>query len=166
MPKKRKKITKSRRAKKIAESSTFGGEIVFYKDPDGRIDLNVRLMRDTIWLSQRQIATLFNKDSDTVGLHNRNVYKEGELDASSTTEDSSVVQVEGARAVTRSIRYYNLDVIISIGYRVNSKRGTQCRIWAARVLRDHLLAGLTRNMKSRMPNGLGASQVTMWAILK
>ncbi|MBI2312975.1 MAG: virulence protein RhuM/Fic/DOC family protein [Betaproteobacteria bacterium] len=89
------------------------------------------------------MADLFDKDTDTIGLHIRNLYKEGELKAEATTEDSSVVRDEGGRQVRRTVRFYNLDVIISVGYRVKSRRGTQFRIWATKVLRDHLVQGYT-----------------------
>ena len=105
-------------------------QIVLYKAPDGGVALDVRLERETVWLTQRQMAELFDKDTDTIGLHLRNTYREGELDESATTEESAVVQTEGRRRVTRRIRFYNLDAIISVGYRVNSKRGTQFRIGA------------------------------------
>ena len=120
-------------------------QIVLYKAPDGRVKLDVRLEGETVWLTQRQMAELFDKDTDTIGLHLRNTYREGELNEGATTEESSVVQIEGRRRVTRRVRFYNLDAIISVGYRVNSKRGTQFRIWATRVLRDHLLKGYTVN---------------------
>ena len=121
------------------------GEIILYQVPDGDIKLDVRLERESIWLSQKQMALLFEKNTDTIGLHLRNIYKEGELEESATTEESSVVQLEGNRQVRRKVRFYNLDAIISVGYRVNSKRGTQFRIWATRVLRDHILEGYTVN---------------------
>jgi len=121
------------------------GEIVLYTAPDGTTSLDVKLERETVWLNQKQMALLFDKDADTIGLHIRNAYKEGELEETATTEDSSVVQNEGSRTVRRPVRFYNLDVVISVGYRVKSKRGTQFRIWATRVLRDHLLQGYTVN---------------------
>ena len=124
---------------------TTRGEIVFYQAPDGGIELEVRLKQETIWLNQKQMSLLFDKDTDTIGLHLRNIFKEGELEESATTEDSSVVQKEGRRQVRRMIRFYNLDAIISVGYRVNSKRGTQFRIWATKVLRDHIFQGYTVN---------------------
>ncbi len=99
---------------------------------------DVRLVRETLWLSQKQMADLFDKDSDTIGLHIRNIYKESELGKAATTEDFSVVQWEGSRSVRRRVKFYNLDMIISVGYRVNSKRGTQFRTWATGVLREHL----------------------------
>jgi hypothetical protein len=105
------------------------GEIIIYQTPEGKTELEVKLDRDTLWLSQRQMSLLFEKDTDTIGLHLRNIYKEGELEESATTEESSVVQKEGNRRVRRTIRLYNLDAVLSVGYRVNSKRGTQFRIW-------------------------------------
>ena len=123
------------------------GEIIIFKSKDGISALQVRLEEDTVWLSQKMMSELFQKDTDTIGLHIRNVYKEGELHEKSTTEYFSVVQKEGKRAVTRRVKYYNLDAIISVGYRVNSKRGTQFRIWATRVLHEHLVKGFTANEK-------------------
>jgi prophage maintenance system killer protein len=122
-----------------------GGEVVLYRAKDGRAALDVRLQRETVWLSQKQMSVLFEKDSDTIGLHIRNAYREGELDPTATTEESSVVQKEGGRSVRRQVCFYNLDVIISVGYRVKSRRGTQFRIWASQVLKDHLLKGYTLN---------------------
>ena len=128
------------------------GEIVIYQSKEGEPGLQVRLEAETVWLSQRLMAELFQKDSDTVGLHLKNVYAEGELDEKSTTELFSVVQKEGKRMVSRQVKFYNLDAIISVGYRVNSKRGTQFRIWATNVLRDHLVKGYTLNEKRLQEN--------------
>jgi prophage maintenance system killer protein len=121
------------------------GEVVLYQAPDGSVKLDVRLERESIWLSQKQMSLLFDRDTDTIGLHLHNIYKEGELNKLATTEESSVVQDEGGRQVRRKVEFYNLDAIISVGYRVNSKRGTQFRIWATRVLRDHILKGYSVN---------------------
>lgn len=121
------------------------GELVLYQAADGSVELKLRLEHETLWLSQRQMALLFDKDTDTIGLHLRNIYAEGELDEAATTEESSVVQTEGRRQVRRRVRLYNLDAVISVGYRVSSRRGTQFRIWATRVLRDHLVKGYTAN---------------------
>jgi hypothetical protein len=122
------------------------GEIILYAADHGP-GVEVRLERDTVWLTQKQMAQLFDKDSDTISLHLRNVYDEGELEETATAEESSVVQKEGARSVRRRVKVYNLDAIISVGYRVNSKRGTQFRQWATRVLREHLVRGYTVNEK-------------------
>jgi prophage maintenance system killer protein len=120
-------------------------EIKIYNAEDGQTEIQVKLDHDTVWLSQKQMAELFGKDSDTIGLHLKSVFKSGELDEFSTTEFSSVVRQEGKREVTRKIRIYNLDAIISVGYRVNSKRGTQFRIWANQVLKDYLIKGFSIN---------------------
>jgi prophage maintenance system killer protein len=122
-------------------------DVILYRSEDGAVQLDVQLDRETVWLNQRQMAQLFDKDTDTVGLHIRNIYKEGELSREGTTEESSVVQNEGGRQVRRKVNFYNLDVIISVGYRVKSKRGTQFRQWATRVLREHLVRGFTLNEK-------------------
>ena len=118
-----------------------------YLADDGQTQIEIRLQRDNLWLSQAQLATLFEKDSDTIGLHLKNIYKEGELDPEATTEQSSVVRQEGNRQVRRNIRFYNLDAIISVGYRVNSKKGTQFRIWATQRLREYLVQGYTLNQQ-------------------
>jgi prophage maintenance system killer protein len=122
-------------------------EINIYKSEDGSTEIQVRLDKETVWLSQKQMAELFMKDSDTIGLHLKSVYKSGELDEFSTTEFSSVVQQEGKRKVNRKIKNYNLDAIISVGYRVNSKRGTQFRIWANKIVKDYLIKGYSINEK-------------------
>ncbi len=123
------------------------GQIAIYQTDDGQARIDVRFEQGTFWLSQAQMAEVFDKDSDTIGLHLRNIYESGELDESVTTEDSSVVRQEGKRQVRRSIRFYNLDAAISVGYRVNSKKGTQFRIWATNVLREHLVQGYTLNQQ-------------------
>lgn len=132
-----------------------GGEVVFYKAPDGEIQLDVRLERETVWLTQLQMATLFGTTPENVLMHLKNVYAEKELVARSTTKDFLAVRIEGKRQVRRKLKHYNLDAIISVGYRVNSKRGTQFRIWATRTLRDHLLRGYTLNEKRLREKGLG-----------
>jgi len=121
------------------------GEILVYQAEDGETKVEVSLRDETVWMSQKQMAQLFDKDTDTIGLHLRNVFKEGELNEVATAEESSVVQQEGQRQVRRKIRFYNLDAIISVGYRVNSRRGTQFRIWATNVLRDHMIKGYSVN---------------------
>ncbi len=122
-------------------------QIEIYQSSDGQTEIAVKFTNDTIWLTQRQMAVLFKKDSDTIGLHLRNTFKEGELEEVSTTEDFSVVQPEGKRKVQRKIKHYNLDAIISVGYRVNSKRGTQFRQWATQRLKEYLVQGYTINEK-------------------
>ena len=122
-------------------------QIEIYQTDDGQTQIDVRFEQDTIWLSQAQMAELFEKDSDTIGLHLKNIFETGELDPQPTTEESSVVRQEGKRKVKRTIKFYNLDAIISVGYRVNSKKGTQFRIWATQRLREYLTKGYTLNQQ-------------------
>ena len=121
--------------------------IEIYQSEDGQTEVIVKLDRETVWLSQKQMSQLFDKDTDTIGLHLKNIFKSGELDENSTTEESSVVQNEGNRNVKRKLRFYNLDAIISVGYRVNSKRGIQFRIWANKILKEYLLKGYALDKK-------------------
>ena len=118
------------------------GELVIYQ-PDDESEVSVRLEGNTLWLTQRQLSEILETSTDNIGLHLKNIYTSGELSETATTEDFSVVQQEGQRSVSRKIKHYNLDAIISVGYRVNSKRGTQFRQWATSVLRDHLMQGWT-----------------------
>src|SRR5690606_4947293 len=122
-------------------------EIIFYQPNEFTAGIEIRIdeENETIWLSQKQMGVLFDRDSDTIGLHLKTIYAEQELDENSTTELFSVVQKEGNRNVKRKIRLYNLDAILSVGYRVNSKRGTQFRIWANRILKDYLMKGFVIN---------------------
>lgn len=121
--------------------------IKIFQTADGKREIQVVVQSESVWLSQRQMAELFEKDSDTIGLHLRNIFKSGELDKRSTTEDYSVVQTEGKRQVKRKVKLFNLDAIISVGYRVNSNRGVQFRIWASKVLKDYLIQGYSLNEK-------------------
>lgn len=118
------------------------GELVIYQPNDGS-EVSVTLEGDTLWLTQRQLSDILETSTDNISLHLKNIYASGELLEAATTEDFSVVQQEGQRSVSRKIKHYNLDAIISVGYRVNSKRGTQFRQWATGVLRKHLLQGWT-----------------------
>lgn len=110
-------------------------EVEIYKAEEVQIEVRVKFGQDTVWLSQKQMAELFDKDTtDTIGLHLKNIYAEEELEENSTTELFPVVQSEGKRRVKRKIKFYNLDAIISVGYRVNSKSGTQFRQWTTERL--------------------------------
>jgi len=119
------------------------GKVLVYESPDGQARVDVRLERETVWLTQRQMADLFDTSTDNVGLHLKNVFADNELDEAATTEDFSVVQSEGKRHVRREVKHYNLDAIISVGYRVNSRRGVRFRQWATATLREHLVRGYT-----------------------
>lgn len=122
-----------------------GGEVLVYEAPDGGVRVEVKLDRETVWLTQRQMADLFDTSPDNVGLHLKNIFADSELEEAATTEDFSVVQSEGRRRVRRQVKHYNLDAIISLGYRVNSRRGVRFRQWATQTLRDHLVRGYTIN---------------------
>jgi prophage maintenance system killer protein len=122
-------------------------QIEIYQSIDNNTVVEVRFTDNTVWLNQKQLGELFEKDTDTIGFHLKNIYFEEELDEISTTELSSVVQNEGNRTVKRTVKFYNLDTIISIGYRVNSKRGTQFRQWATKRLKDFLIEGISINEK-------------------
>ena len=119
-------------------------EIILYQ-PEEAIKLEVRLEDETVWLTQAQMAELFQTSKQNISLHTHNVFKEKELDESATVKYSLTVQQEGTRKVKRQIAYYNLDVIISVGYRVKSQRGVEFRQWATRVLKDYLLKGYSIN---------------------
>lgn len=123
------------------------GEIIIYQTSDGQTELDVRLEGDTVWLSQAQMAKLLDVKPQNITMHIRNVYKEGELEQAATCKDFLQVQNEGGRLITRNIKFYNLDVIISVGYRVKSLRGTQFRIWANKVLKEYLIQGYAINHK-------------------
>jgi len=122
------------------------GEIVLYQSSDGTISMDVVIENETVWLPLDRMATLFQRDKSTISRHIRNVFDEGELDIS-TVANFATVQLEGNRRVERDIEHFNLDVIISVGYRVKSQRGTQFRIWANRVLKDYLLNGYVVNQR-------------------
>ena len=128
-------------------------EILIYKTEDNQTEVQVQFENETVWLSQKLMAKLFEKDSDTIGLHIKNIFDEKEVEENSTTEYFSVVQKEGGRNVSRKIKFYNLDVILSVGYRVNSKKGTQFRQWATQLLKKHLVKGYTLN-ESRLKKNL------------
>ncbi len=121
--------------------------IAIYQSADGSIATEVRLEGDTVWLSQKQMADLFDKDIRTINEHVINVFEEGELVRGATIRNFRIVRQEGKRQVEREIEHYNLDVIISVGYRVKSRQGTQFRIWASRVLKDYLVQGYTLNQQ-------------------
>ncbi|MGC8509220.1 MAG: virulence RhuM family protein, partial [Thiomonas sp.] len=121
------------------------GEVIVYDTPDGGVRVEVRLDRDTVWLTQRQMAGLFDTTPENVLMHLKNVFVDNELEERATTKDFLVVQAEGGRQVRRHVKHYNLDAIISVGYRVNSRRGVRFRQWATATLRDHLVQGYTLN---------------------
>ena len=120
-----------------------GSELLLYQTEDGQTRVQVRLENETVWLSQKQLAELFQKDVRTINEHIQNIYEEGELQPEPTIRNFRIVQTEGSRGVEREVAFYNLDVIISVGYRVRSHRGTQFRIWATQRLREFIVKGFT-----------------------
>jgi len=123
--------------------SEIRSEILIYQTEGGRTRIDVRLEDETVWLSQKLMAELFQKDVRTINEHIKNIYSEGELEPKATIRKFRIVQTEGARQVSRNVDFYNLEVIISIGYRVKSHRGTQFRIWATQRLREYIVKGFT-----------------------
>ena len=120
-------------------------EIILYQNPDGTIKIDVRLDDETVWLTQERMGVLFGKGRSTVTEHISNIYEEGELEQNRTCRKFRQVRQEGSRGVEREIDYYNLDVIISVGYRVKSAQGTQFRIWATQRLKEYIIKGFTLN---------------------
>ena len=121
------------------------GQFLLYQTPDGESKIEVKLQDDTVWLSLDQMAELFQRNKSTISRHIKNVLEEGELLADSTIANFATVQNEGTRKVERVIAYYNLDMIISVGYRVHSYRGVQFRIWATKVLKEYIVKGFAMN---------------------
>jgi hypothetical protein len=130
--------------------------LILYQTEDGRTRLQVRLDGETVWLSLNQMADLFQRDKSVISRHIRNVFEEGEVRPEATVAKSATVQTEGGKQVTREIEFYNLDVIISVGYRVKSLRGTQFRIWATQRLREYIVKGFTMDdERLKNPPGRG-----------
>ena len=128
------------------QPTTNSGEIILYQ-PDSSICLEVRMGENTVWLSLNQMKDLFGRDKSVISRHLRNIYNEGELQREATVANIATVQIENGRQVLRNIEYYNLDVIISVGYRVKSIQGTRFRQWANRVLKEYLLRGYAVNRR-------------------
>lgn len=125
----------------------MNNEIILYRPNELAEHIEVRLEDETVWLTQAQMAALFGQTKQNISLHINNCFKEGELEKKATVKESLTVQKEGNRNVKRKLEYYNLDIIISVGYRVKSTQGTQFRIWATNVLRDYLLKGYALNQR-------------------
>lgn len=121
------------------------GQFLLYQTPDGDSQIEVKLQNDTVWLSLDQMAELFQRNKSTISRHIKNVLEDGELQEEATIANFATVQNEGTRKVERAIAYYNLDMIISVGYRVHSYRGVQFRIWATKVLKEYIVKGFAMN---------------------
>lgn len=132
------------------------GEILLYGDDNGKEFINVVFKDETFWLTQKGMAELFDCSTDNISLHLKNIYADGELEQPATTEKISVVRTEGTREVSRTIEHYNLDAIIAVGYRVNSKKATRFRQWATKTLKEYIQKGFVLNdemMKNGRPFG-------------
>ena len=156
----------------MMEQHANQGEIVMYQ-PDETIRLEVRLENDTVWLNRQQLSELFGRDVKTIGKHINNALKE-ELRKVSTVAKIAIVQMEGGRKVTRTIEFYNLDMVISVGYRVKSEKGIEFRIWANKVIKDFLLRGYAFNqqllrIEQRIDARFDAQQsqiLSLWRIIQ
>ncbi len=133
-------------------NNELDNKIVIYQTEDGKTQLDVKLENETVWLTQAQMTELFQTTKQNISLHINNIFKEGELDSNATVKKYLTVQKEGQRTIRRKVKYYNLDVIISVGYRVKSIRGTRFRQWATSVLRDYLIKGYAINQRIREEN--------------
>ena len=133
-------------------------KIEIYRSADGKVELNVKLEKDTVWLTQNQMAELFGVDRTSIVHHIRNIYKAEELDEISTCAKNAQVRFEGSRKIVRDIPFYNLDMVISVGYRVNSKNATSFRKWATSILKQYLIKGYVVNQRR-----LDHSLWTRWA---
>ena len=138
-----------------------GGEVIVYESRGGEVRVDVRFEDESVWLTQRQMADVFQSTPQNILMHLRNVFSSKELDAEATSKDFLIVRSEGQRKVRRNIRHYNLDAIISIGYRVNSKRAVRFRQWATQTLREHLLRGYTLNERRLAERGLDEVKQTL-----
>lgn len=132
--------------------------IEIYRSADGQAQVEVRFGQETVWLSLQQMADVFGRDKSVISRHLKNIFAEGELSPEATVAKNATVQTEGKRQVSREIEYYNLDAILSVGYRVNSKAGTQFRIWATARLKDYLLKGYALNHQRLQQNAADLEQ--------
>ncbi len=136
-------------------SITNNGDVLLYQTEDGLTRIDVKLVNETVWLSLNQIAELFQRDKSVISRHISNIFAEGELSALATVAKFATVQNEGNRSIEREIDYYNLDAIISVGYRVKSHRGTRFSIWATQRLREYLIKGFTMDDERLKQAGSG-----------
>lgn len=139
----KKKVGKNQNGREMEREKSGKSELILYQTEDGKSRLEVRFDGETVWLTQLQMAELFQTSVPNINIHLRNIFAEGELVPEATIKDSLIVQPEGSRKVSRAVSFYNLDVIISLGYRIKSQRGTQFRIWATERLREYIVEGFT-----------------------
>ena len=144
----------------LPEPAGSNSEILFYQTDDKRTQIDVWLEGETVWLNQSQMVEPFQTTKQNISLHIRNIFEEGELREAATVKEYLTVQTEGGRSVSRKVAHYNLDVIISVGYRVKSHRGTQFRIWATQRLREYLVKGFTLDISGSPREASEANTLT------
>ena len=149
----------------MSNSMNTNSDLMVYQTDSGALEVRFDGTHDTVWLSQAQMAELFESSTDNISLHLKNIYLEQELSEQATTEDYSVVRQEGTRQVKRNLKHYNLDAIISVGYRVSSKRAVLFRQWATRTLREHLTQGFTVN-QARLAQNAKAFEAALELVQK
>ncbi|MBS1174654.1 MAG: death-on-curing family protein [Burkholderiaceae bacterium] len=149
----------------MSNSMNINSDLMIYQTDSGALEVRFDGKHDTVWLSQAQMAELFESSTDNISLHLKNIYLEQELSEQATTEDYSVVRQEGTRQVKRNLKHYNLDAIISVGYRVSSKRAVLFRQWATRTLREHLTQGFTVN-QARLAQNVKAFEAALALVQK
>ena len=149
----------------MSNSMNTNSDLMVYQTDSGALEVRFDATHDTVWLSQAQMAELFESSTDNISLHLKNIYLEQELSEQATTEDYSVVRQEGTRQVKRNLKHYNLDAIISVGYRVSSKRAVLFRQWATRTLREHLTQGFTVN-QARLAQNAKAFEAALELVQK
>ena len=145
----------------LEDQGRRNGDVVVYQAPNGGAQVDVYLSGDTVWLTQRQMGEVFSTTPENVAMHLRGIFASEELAERATTKDLLVVQTEGKREVRRRLKHYNLDAIISVGYRVNTKRSVQFRQWATRMLREHLISGFSLNERRLGERGLREARETL-----
>ncbi|MYB34347.1 MAG: Fic/DOC family protein [Gammaproteobacteria bacterium] len=136
------------------DNSISVSEVVVFKGEDGQLRVDVKLDQETVWLTQRQMAEVFQTSVSNINLHLKNIYASNELEETATIKEYLIVQTEGGRKIQRSLQHYNLDTIISLGYRVDSRHGIFFRQWATRIIREHLVRGFTANREKLAERGL------------
>ena len=141
-------------------------QFLIYNTPEENVSVNAIIKDETIWLTQKSMAELFDCTTDNISFHLKNIYADGELNENSTTEEFSVVQQEGTRKVKRKIKFYNLDAIISVGYRVNSRKATHFRIWATGVLKEYMIKGFASRVKLLLARTIFVNFLNVFAQLE
>ena len=144
----------------------MNNSIEIYQSHDGQVQIEIKLAQETLWLTQAQIAALFQVKPQNITMHLKNIFADGELQEKATCKDFLQVQIEGERKVSRKRKFYNLDAIISVGYRVNSTRATQFRIWATQTLKQHLVQGYILNQRGLKERVLTRSHAPAWECIR